>query len=31
MTKEEIKDIVREIVKEELHRHILMWHLGIID
>lgn len=31
MTKEEIKNTIREIIKEELNRHIFMWHLGITD
>ena len=31
MTKEEIESLIREIIKEELYRHLKTWHLGIID
>lgn len=29
--KEEIENLIRKIVKEELYHHCLMWHMGIID
>ena len=31
MTKEEIENLIRKIVKEELYRHCLMWHMWIIE
>lgn len=31
MKKEEIENLIREIVKKELYRHCMMWHLGISD
>lgn len=31
MTKEEIENLIRKIVKEELYSHCLMWHMGIIE
>lgn len=31
MTKEEIENLIRKIIKEELFKHCMMWHLGIID
>ena len=31
MTKEEIENLIRKIVKEELYSHCLMWHMGIIN
>ena len=31
MTKEEIENLIREIIKEKLYWHIKIWHLGIID
>lgn len=29
--KEEIENLIRKIIKEELYHHCLMWHMGIID
>ena len=29
--KEEIENLIRKIVKEELYRHCLMWNMGIIE
>lgn len=31
MRKEEIENLIRKIIKEELYYHLKMWHLGIID
>jgi hypothetical protein len=31
MTKEEIENLIRKIIKEELYCHLKMWHLGISD
>ena len=31
MTKEEIENLIRKIIKEELFKHCKMWHLGIVE
>ena len=31
MTKEEIENLIRKIIKEELFKHCMMWHLGAVD
>lgn len=28
MTKEEIENLIRKIIKEELFNHCMVWHLG---
>lgn len=30
MTKEEIENLIRKIIKEELFKHCMMWHLGVV-
>lgn len=31
MTKEEIGNFIRKIIKEELFKHCMMWHLGAVE
>lgn len=31
MTKEEIENLIRKIIKEELFKHCMMWHLGAVE
>lgn len=31
MTKEEIENLIRKIIKEELFKHYMMWHLGAVE
>ena len=31
MKKEEIENLIRKIIKEELYCHLKIWHLGISD
>ncbi len=31
MTKEEIENLIRKIIKEELFKHCTMWHLGVVE
>ena len=29
MTKEELENLIREIIRDELSHHCLMWHFGV--
>lgn len=31
MTKEEIENLIRKIIKEELFDHCMKWHWGIVE
>ena len=31
MTKEELENLIRKIIREELSHHCLAWHFGITD